>query len=160
MLAASNAPSAPPAPMIVCISSIKRRTFPDCVTSFIALFILSSNSPLYFEPATIPERSSVRTFLSFIISGTSPTAIFCASPSTTAVLPTPGSPTRHGLFFVLLLSISISLVISRSLPITGSSLPSLAYSVRFLLYWSRTGVADFPLLPFCIMYSFLALLTS
>ena len=160
MFAASSAPSAPPAPIIVCISSINKRIFPDCVTSLTALFILSSNSPLYFEPATIPERSSVSTFLSLIISGTSPTAIFCASPSTTAVFPTPGSPTRHGLFFVLLLSISISLVISLSLPMTGSSFPSFAYSVRFLLYWSSIGVADLFLLLFCIIYSFLALFTS
>jgi len=34
-------------------------------------------------------------------SGVSPETIFCASPSTMAVLPTPGSPIRTGLFFVL-----------------------------------------------------------
>ena len=34
-----------------------------------------------------------------IDSGTSPSAIRCASPSTTAVLPTPGSPMSTGLFF-------------------------------------------------------------
>ena len=32
--------------------------------------------------------------------GTSPLTIRCASPSTIAVLPTPGSPSRSGLFFV------------------------------------------------------------
>ena len=35
-----------------------------------------------------------------MVSGTSPWTIFCASPSTTAVLPTPGSPTSTGLFLV------------------------------------------------------------
>ena len=34
-----------------------------------------------------------------------PSTIRCASPSAIAVLPTPGSPIRHGLFFVLRLKI-------------------------------------------------------
>ncbi|ETJ15386.1 Negative regulator of genetic competence ClpC/mecB, partial [human gut metagenome] len=38
----------------------------------------------------------------------------------TAVLPTPGSPIRHGLFFILLHNISNTLWFSISLPITGS----------------------------------------
>ena len=40
------------------------------------------------------------TILSFIESGTSPETMRRASPSTIAVLPTPGSPIRTGLFFV------------------------------------------------------------
>ncbi len=161
ILAASIAPSAPPAPIIVWISSIKRSTLPACITSFIARFIRSSNSPRYLEPATIPDKSRVSTLLFCITSGIFPAAISCASPSTTAVLPTPGSPTRHGLFLVRLLNISTSLLISASLPITGSSFPSFAYFVRSLLYWSSTGVADLPpLLLRCIRYSFFALAAS
>ena len=38
--------------------------------------------------------------LFLIAAGTSPFTIACAKPSTTAVLPTPASPTRTGLFFV------------------------------------------------------------
>jgi hypothetical protein len=38
----------------------------------------------------------------FKFSGTSPFTIRCAMPSAIAVLPTPGSPTSMGLFFVLL----------------------------------------------------------
>ena len=38
---------------------------------------------------------------SIIHSGTSPPASNVAKPSTTAVFPTPGSPIKHGLFFVL-----------------------------------------------------------
>ena len=106
---ASIAPSAPPAPMIVWISSKKSKISPLFVTSFIARLIRSSNSPLYFEPATIPDRSSVSTRLSLTVSGTSPAAILAASASTIAVLPTPGSPIRHGLFLVLLLRIRIRL---------------------------------------------------
>ena len=57
-----------------------------------------------------------------------------ASPSTTAVLPTPGSPIRHGLFFVRLDRIWTTRMISRSRPITGSSLPSAAIAVRSRAY--------------------------
>ena len=40
------------------------------------------------------------TFFPSMVSGTSPDAILCASPSAMAVFPTPGSPMRHGLFLV------------------------------------------------------------
>ena len=134
ILEASSAPSAPPAPMIVWISSIKSN-IPCCsLTSSITFRIRSSNSPRYLLPATIPERSRTTTRLSFTVSGTIPVTIRCASPSTIAVFPTPGSPVRQGLFFVLLLRIWISLAISLSLPTTGSSLPSSAIAVRSRLY--------------------------
>ena len=77
-------------------------TSPAFFTSPNAFFILSSKSPLYFAPATIPEISMLTTLLFFMTSGTSPKLIFCANPSTIAVLPTPGSPIKQGLFFVLL----------------------------------------------------------
>ena len=133
ILEASKAPSAPPAPIMVCISSINSSTSLDSTTSAMTFLIRSSNSPLYLEPATIPERSSVITLLSAMVSGTSPAAIRCASPSTTAVFPTPGSPIRHGLFLVRRLKIWITLWISCSLPITGSSFPSNAIWVRLRL---------------------------
>lgn len=77
-------------------SSIKSR-IPCCsLTSIMTFRIRSSNSPLYLLPATIPERSSTTTLLSFTVSGTIPVTIRCARPSTIAVFPTPGSPTRHG----------------------------------------------------------------
>ena len=153
---ASIAPSAPPAPIIVCSSSRNRSTFPSEITSETTRLIRSSNSPRYFDPATIPERSSVSTRLPPITSGTFPSTIFCASPSTTAVFPTPGSPTRHGLFFVRLLKIWTTRAISSSRPITGSSLPSLASCVRSLLYWFKVGVADLPRpRPFAPPISFL-----
>ena len=58
---------------------------------------------------------------SFSPSGTSPLTILSANPSAIAVLPTPGSPIKHGLFFVFLDKILITFLISVSLPITGSS---------------------------------------
>ena len=58
-----------------------------------------------FDPATMPERSNVIKRLSRSVSGTFPSAMRAASPSITAVLPTPGSPIIHGLFFVRRLKI-------------------------------------------------------
>ena len=112
----------------------------------------SSNSPLYLLPATMPERSNTTRRLSFTVSGTIPITMRCASPSTMAVLPTPGSPVRHALFFVRLLRIWISLVISLSRPITGSSFPSAASCVRSRLYWSSVGVLVTFLFPAFLAY--------
>ena len=78
-------------------------------TSFNSFLILPSKSPLYLEPAIILAKSTLTTLLSFNCSGTSSAIIFCAKPSTAAVFPTPGSPIRHGLFLVLLDSISTTL---------------------------------------------------
>ena len=47
----------------------------------------------------------------------------CASPSTIAVLPTPGSPISTGLFLVRRDSTWMTRRISSSRPMTGSSLP-------------------------------------
>ena len=102
---ASIAPSAAPAPMMVCISSMNRITFSAFLTSSITFFKRFSNSPLYFAPATIEERSRVTSLLSFRFSGISPLIIFCAKPSAMAVFPTPGSPIKQGLFLVLRLKI-------------------------------------------------------
>ena len=129
ILDASMAPSAPPAPIMVWISSRNRMIFPSASTSEISPFILSSNSPLYFDPAISPGRSSVQILFPFIFSGTTPDAIRWASPSIMAVLPTPGSPIRHGLFLVRLLRTSISRNISCSRPTTGSSFPAPARAV-------------------------------
>ena len=72
---------------------------------------------------------------SFKPSGTSPRTMRCASPSTMAVLPTPGSPISTGLFFVLRERMRITLRISASRPMTGSSLPLRAISTRSLPYF-------------------------
>ena len=140
ILPASIAPSVFPAPTIVWISSINRIIWPsDFLTSSSTALSLSSNSPRYFAPATSAPISSAKSFLSFKPSGTSPLTILCASPSTTAVLPTPGSPIRTGLFLVLRERILITFLISLSLPITGSSFPSLALSTRSVAYLLRVS---------------------
>ena len=70
--------------------------------------------------------------LDFKFSGTSPRIMRIANPSAMAVLPTPGSPINTGLFLVLRDKICNTLLISSSLPITGSNLPSLAIWFRFI----------------------------
>ena len=104
---------------------------PFFFTVSIAFLSLSSKSPLYFAPATIPAISKENTILSAKSSGTLPFTIAWARPSTTALLPTPGSPIKTGLFFVLLDKIWITRSISLLLPITGSNLPSIALRFRF-----------------------------
>ena len=69
-------------------------------------------------------------------SGTSPLTMRWASPSTMAVLPTPGSPISTGLFLVRRESTCITRRISSSRPMTGSSFPFRASSVRFRVYRS------------------------
>ncbi|SKU61721.1 Uncharacterised protein [Mycobacteroides abscessus subsp. abscessus] len=89
--------------------------------------------------------------LFFSVSGTSPCTIAWARPSTTAVLPTPGSPISTGLFLVRRLSTCMTRSISFSRPMTGSSLPSMAAAVRLRPNWSSTsdveGVPASPPLP-------------
>ena len=130
MFAAFIVPSASPVPTRLCTSSIKRMILPSALTSSIRPLILDSNCPLNCVPATSAVRSSKCISLFASLAGTSPAAILSASPSAIAVLPTPGSPIRQGLFFVLRQRICSVLAISLSLPIMLSSLPSLALSVR------------------------------
>ncbi len=102
MLPASIAESPPaPAPTTVCSSSMNVMIWPPAslISSSTALS-RSSNSPRYFAPATIAARSRQSSRRPLSESGTSPATTRWASPSTTAVLPTPGSPISTGLFLV------------------------------------------------------------
>src|SRR5271157_3687773 len=76
--------------------------------------------PTVFRAATIKERSSARILLSAKNEGTSPSAIRCAKPSTIAVLPTPGSPIKTGLFLVRRQRIWTTRSNSPSRPTSGS----------------------------------------
>ena len=69
------------------------------VTSLRNALRRSSNSPRNFAPAIIAPMSMAMTRLFLSDSGVTPT-IRRARPSTIAVLPTPGSPIRTGLFLV------------------------------------------------------------
>ena len=135
MLPASIAPSAAPAPTTVCSSSTNSRIRPSAaLTSASTALSRSSNSPRYFAPATSDPISNAKIVLSRSPSGTSPRTIRWASPSTMAVLPTPGSPISTGLFFDLRLRIWTTRRISASRPMTGSSLPERAASTRSCPY--------------------------
>ena len=149
MLPASIADSPDaPAPTTVCSSSMNVTTWPsESLISSSTAFSRSSNSPRYFAPASIAPRSSATSRLPRNDSGTSPATIRWASPSTTAVLPTPGSPMRTGLFFVRRDSTWTTRRISASRPMTGSMPPARARAVRSMPYFSRawnepSGSAD------------------
>ena len=138
MFEASIDPSAAPAPTTVCSSSMKRTISPsDSVTSLRTAFSRSSNSPRYLAPAMRAPRSSATTRLFLSDSGMSPLTMRWARPSTIAVLPTPGSPMSTGLFLVRRERTWTTRRISSSRPITGSSFPLRASSVRSRPYFSR-----------------------
>ena len=130
-LAASFWPAAPPAPIRVCASSMNRMIGTgDFLTSSMTDLSRFSNSPFTPAPACNSPRSSAFTATFFSGGGTSPSAIRRAIPSTTAVLPTPASPVRIGLFCRRRMRMSIIRRISGSRPITGSILPAFAWAVR------------------------------
>ena len=140
MLPASIAPSALPAPTMVCSSSMKTMVWPSSLASSLStVFRRSSNSPRYLAPASSAAMSSDSTRLPLSDSGTSPATMRCARPSTMAVLPTPGSPISTGLFLVRRCSTWMARRISSSRPITGSSLPRRARSVRSRQYFLRAS---------------------
>ena len=120
---------------------MNRMTWPSAsLISLRTALSRSSNSPRNLAPAISAPRSSETTRLSLSVSGTSPRTIRWARPSTIAVLPTPGSPIRTGLFFVRRLRTWMTRRISSSRPMTGSSLPARASAVRSRPYFSRACV--------------------
>ena len=143
ILEASRLPEALPAPTRVCISSMNRITSLFCSSSFIIAFIRSSNCPRYLVPATSEPKSSVTTRLLNKARDTLRSMIRIASPSATALFPTPGSPMSKGLFFFLRLRIWETRSISLKRPTTGSSLPWRAIRVKSFPKLSKTGVLVF-----------------
>ena len=83
-------------------------------------------------PATIAAKSSIIILLLNKFLDTFLSTILRASPSAIADFPTPGSPTRIGLFFFLLLRICETLSISLFLPTIGSSFPS--FGIKTLIF--------------------------
>ena len=81
MLPASTAPSAPPAPTIVCNSSMNVTISPSASAISLSTDLKrSSNSPRYFAPATIEPMSSAISRLLRRPSGTSPSTMRRARP--------------------------------------------------------------------------------
>ena len=139
-LAASPVPAAPPAPMRVWASSMNRMMgLGEDWTSSMTMRRRFSNSPFMLAPAWRRPMSSERRLTSLSGGGTSPAAIRCAKPSTTAVLPTPASPVRMGLFCLRRMRMSTIWRISSSRPTMGSISPLLARSVRSTEYFLRAS---------------------
>ncbi len=133
-LAASFCPAAPPAPISVWASSMNRMIgLGLALVSSITDLRRFSNSPFTPAPACSRPRSSVRNVTSRSAGGTSPAAMRSARPSTTAVLPTPASPVRIGLFCRRRVRMSTICLISKSRPRIGSILPALACAVRSIV---------------------------
>ena len=153
ILLASSEPLAPPAPTMVCSSSMNRITSRFFSSSFIMAFIRSSNWPRYFVPATRAARSREITRLSNKTRETLRCTMRRASPSTIAVLPTPGSPIRIGLFFFRRERICDTRSISDSRPTIGSRAPSSAILVISRPKLSNTGVLLFAV-PACLLPPF------
>jgi len=130
-------------------------SFSTFEASSITCLILVSNSHLYFVHATREDISSDNIFLSFIEKGTFHSMILRANHSTIAVLPTHGSQTNAGLFFVFLLRIAISLSTSSSLHIILSIFHSLASFVKSVEKKSNAGVVVslFSLFFCCLFWS-------
>ncbi len=132
-----------PAPTMVWISSMNKIAFSLFCSSAITDLSLCSKSPLYLVPARSPPKSSMYIRAFSRKSGTLPSAICWARPSAMAVLPTPGSPTKTGLFFLRRHRTCIVRSISISLPIKGSSLPQMALSTRSTQNVSRASASFF-----------------
>mmetsp|Transcript_3962 Transcript_3962/g.11027 ORF Transcript_3962/g.11027 Transcript_3962/m.11027 type:complete len:419 (+) Transcript_3962:1448-2704(+) len=143
-----------PAPTRVCTSSMTRMTSPPSLTSRISPVTRDSSSPRSLAPAMSRPTSTAMMRLEHRNSGRgSPsTLVFCtthcARPSATAVLPTPGSPSRMGLFLVRRARIWMTRATSSSRPITGSRRPSRASAHRSRQNSSRTPCCcSLPLAP-------------
>jgi hypothetical protein len=117
-------------------------SFSTFEASSITCFILDSNSHLYFVQATNEDISNDNIFLSFIEKGTFHSFILKASHSAIAVLPTHGSQTKTGLFFVFLFKIAINLSTSISLHIIFSISQSSASCERLVEKKSKAGVVE------------------
>ncbi len=109
-------------------------------SSLSTAFMRSSNCPRYLVPATMEARSREMTRLSKRVRGTRPSMMRRARPSAMALLPTPGSPMRMGLFFLRRERIWAMRSSSFSRPTMGSSRPSWASRVRSRPKFSKAGV--------------------
>ena len=130
-------PVVAPAPTVEWISSMNRIGIGRLASALMTALNRSSKSPRNRVPARSAPVSSEKTSAPSSRSGTSSPRSRVASPSASAVLPTPASPTNTGLFFRRRHRISIVRCSSSARPISGSSSPARARSVRFSAYAER-----------------------
>mmetsp|Transcript_16890 Transcript_16890/g.43214 ORF Transcript_16890/g.43214 Transcript_16890/m.43214 type:complete len:275 (+) Transcript_16890:1373-2197(+) len=166
-------PSSPadPAPISRCSSSMNRMTSSRLETSSRSFLMRSSKSPRYLVSATSDPIFSEYTFLPISLLGRSGAArsMVSASASAIAVFPTPGSPTRHGLFFRRRSRMRMTRRSSAARPNTGSRRSSRAISERlvdissstlFFFLLSMPSPPCFPSVPLASARSPLAARTS
>ncbi len=137
ILAAFIAPSASPAPMMLWSSSMTRMTLPERLASSTTPFMRLSNWPRNCVPATMAVISSKKSSWSSNLAGTSPSMMRTAKPSAMAVLPTPASPIRAGLFLERLFRICTVRANSSSRPMMRSMRPARASSVKLMANCSK-----------------------
>ena len=113
-------PVVAPAPTVEWISSMKRIGIGRLLSAVITALKRSSKSPRKRVPASSAAVSSEKTSAPCSTSGTSSCSSRAASPSASAVLPTPASPTNTGLFLRRRQRISSVRWSSGSRPIRGS----------------------------------------
>ncbi len=119
ILAASRPPGVLPVPMMVWISSMKSMTSSFSSASRMISLRRVSNSPRKFVPATTSARSMESIRFPMSDCGTSPRSMRFESASTSAVLPTPGSPIRSGLLLCLRVSTWMRRLSSCTRPMSG-----------------------------------------
>ncbi len=127
-------PVVAPAPTMLWSSSMKRMGCVRFESALSTALKRSSKSPRKRVPARSAAVSSEKTSAPRSASGTSGCRRRSASPSAMAVLPTPASPTNTGPFLRRRQRISIVRWSSRWRPMSGSSNPAAARSVRFTVY--------------------------
>ena len=127
-LTRSSGPPSPPT--MAWISSRKSSTDPSALaTSSRSRRRRSASAPRTPVPDT-REPAEISSSTRALRPGSSPAAMRSARPSASAVLPTPGGPTKSGLLERRRQSTSSRCSSSRSRPITGSMRPLAASAVR------------------------------
>ncbi len=140
---AASSPACParPAPTSVCSSSTNTITSGWSRASAITLRTRSSKAPRCSVPPSRAPTLSSTIRLPARTAGSLPSAARMAIASTTAVLPTPASPTSTGLFLLLRASAWSTARISRRRPMIGPISPLRARAVRSRPKRSRVGRA-------------------
>ena len=142
-------PSASPVPTRLCTSSINRITFPFCFAVDRPLIRLSQIGRGIVCRRQGAVKSAVE-FLSFLAGRDITLCNPDGEPLHTAVLPTPGSPIRQGLFWSGAKESESRGVISRSRPMVASNSPWRAFCRQI-----RTISADkFPFPSRALFFSF------
>ncbi len=125
------------------LPAIAHVTLKNGLMHFVVIYKRNAKFVYIMDPAKGKIKMSINEFTEIwdhvLILATSPRTIRWARPSAIAVLPTPASPISTGLFLRLRDRMRITLRISESRPMTGSSLLARAASTRSWPYFFRAS---------------------